>query len=76
MQLKHPIEELLGGRMSIQVDIVVDHVTSDDEVDHGHVRLLGFFLNAGPRSEYRIECADEGNGVMGHIGDIVGYFAG
>ena len=48
MQLKHPIEELFGGRMSIQVDIVVDHVTSDGEVDHGHVRLLGSFLNAGP----------------------------
>ena len=28
VQLKHPIEELLGGRMSIQVDIVVDHVTN------------------------------------------------
>jgi len=44
VQLKHPIEELFGGRMSIQVDIVVDHVTSDGEVDHGHVRLLGSFL--------------------------------
>jgi len=53
VQLKHPIQELLGGRMSIQVDIVVDHVTSDDEVDHGHLRLLGSLLNAGPRSDYR-----------------------
>src|SRR5438034_2338528 len=53
------------GRMSIQVDIVVDHVTSDDEVDHGHVRLLGSFLNAGPRSEYRSNRLRRATGQVG-----------
>src|SRR5258708_4236471 len=51
-RVKPGIEASVGGFDEVLVDSVVDHVSSDDDVDHGHVRLLGYFTMHSVVLEY------------------------